>query len=249
VAPRKRRSYEAARTLRRGGEPVKRIAKRLRVSPSTVLVWTKDIRLTPEQRERNQRGPRGPQSPERIAARVEKIRRTHRDRRSAWQEEGRAAARLGDALHQAGCMLYWAEGSKERNCATLVNSDRELVRFFIRFLRECLHVRPEELTVRLNVYTTNGLSLSRIEEHWLAALDLPRSCLRKHQLNHQPTSSSGRKHNKLPYGVCTLRVRCSTRLVQHIYGAIQEYAGFEEPRWLDGPARKPRAQRSDQQLE
>jgi len=26
---------------------------------------------------------------------------------------------------------------------------------------------------------------------------------------------------------------CSTEIVQHIYGAIQEYAGFEEPRWLD----------------
>jgi hypothetical protein len=25
----------------------------------------------------------------------------------------------------------------------------------------------------------------------------------------------------------------STQIVQHIYGAIQEYAGFEEPRWLD----------------
>ena len=32
-------------------------------------------------------------------------------------------------------------------------------------------------------------------------------------------------------------------LVQHIYGAIQEYGGFEEPRWLDGPARKPRTGR------
>ena len=31
-----------------------------------------------------------------------------------------------------------------------------------------------------------------------------------------------------------------TQLVQHIYGAIQEYAGFEEPRWLDGPPRKPK---------
>jgi hypothetical protein len=30
-----------------------------------------------------------------------------------------------------------------------------------------------------------------------------------------------------------VRVMKSTRIVQHIYGAIQEYAGFEEPRWLD----------------
>ena len=38
--------------------------------------------------------------------------------------------------------------------------------------------------------------------------------------------------NKLPYGVCTLKVH-STQAVQHIYGAIQEYAGFDQPAWLD----------------
>jgi hypothetical protein len=43
--------------------------------------------------------------------------------------------------------------------------------------------------------------------------------------------------------VCTLTVAKSTHLVQHIYGAIQEYARFEEPRWLDGPPRKSQAGR------
>jgi hypothetical protein len=51
-------------------------------------------------------------------------------------------------------------------------------------------------------------------------------------LNHLPTSSSGRAKNKLPYGVCSVVVH-STWMVQHIYGAIQEYAGFDEPAWLD----------------
>jgi hypothetical protein len=53
-------------------------------------------------------------------------------------------------------------------------------------------------------------------------------------VNHYPTSSSGKQFNRLPYGVCALRLN-DTRIIQHIYGAIQEYAGFDEPRWLDGP--------------
>jgi hypothetical protein len=129
-------------------------------------------------------------------------------------------------------MLYWAEGSKERNAALLANSDVHLVRFFCTFLRTCFPVRAEDLRIRLNVYTGNGLSIQDIERHWLEALELPRSCLTRHTLNHTPTSSSGRKANKLPYGVCTVRVH-STHIVQHIYGAIQEYAGFDELRWLD----------------
>jgi hypothetical protein len=111
------------------------------------------------------------------------------------------------------------------------------VRFFVRSLRNCLGVRPEDLRIRLNVYLGNGLALAEIEDHWLEALEAPRSCLRGHTLNNYPTSSSGQKKS-LPYGVCSLRVASSTRLVQHIYGAIQEYVGFEEPRWLDGPPRK-----------
>ena len=70
-----------------------------------------------------------------------------------------------------------------------------------------------------------------IERYWLELLDLPAACVRKHTLNHMPTSSSGRAKNKLPYGVCTLRVH-NTRMAQHIFGAIQEYGGFEEPAWL-----------------
>ena len=106
-----------------------------------------------------------------------------------------------------------------------------MVRSFAAFLRDSFDVPDEDFVVRLNVYLNNGLTLEEVEDHWLTALDLPRSCLRGHQLNHYPTSSSGRKRS-LPYGVCTLRVRRSTPILQHIYGAIQEYGGFEEPKWL-----------------
>ena len=129
-------------------------------------------------------------------------------------------------------MLYWAEGSKERNVVKFSNSDARMVKLFRNFLTDALGVNPADIRLSLNVYTTNGLSIDTIERHWLEHLELPRTCLRKHTLNHMPTSSSGRAHNKLPYGVCTMKVH-RTDLVQHIFGAIQEYAGFEEPAWLD----------------
>jgi hypothetical protein len=149
-----------------------------------------------------------------------------------YQLEGRRRAREGDPVHAAGCMLYWAEGAKSRNQLRLANSDAELVRFFVRFLRTSLGIQSEHFYVRLNAYTNNGRSIDEIERYWLQALELPRSCLRKHTLNHLPTSSSGRRRT-LPYGVCTVGVKASTPLIQHIYGAIQEYIGSDEPRWLD----------------
>jgi hypothetical protein len=206
------------------GAPMKEIASRLRVSPASVHLWTRDIELTPEQTSRIKERAR--------AASSVTFSALFRDRRREYQEEGRRRARQGDALHRAGCMLYWAEGSKERNVVIFCNSDVNMVAFFSRFLSESLGVEPEKITLRLNVYTNNGLSIDEIENHWLGATKLPRSSLRRHSLNHYPTSSSGRKKNKLPYGTCSLAV-FSSQIVQHIYGAIQEYGGFEEPRWLD----------------
>ena len=130
-------------------------------------------------------------------------------------------------------MLYWCEGSKGRNSLKMINSDRSMMVFFKRFLDECFGLEPERYAMTLNLYLGNDLELREIEDHWLDALWLPRSCLRKHQIDQLPTSSSGRKINRLPYGVCTLTVG-ATAITQHIFGAIQEYAGFDEPRWLDG---------------
>jgi transposase-like protein len=231
---------EARRLRREEGMAIKRIAQRIGASPASVLVWTRDVELTPEQvaalqeRERINR--------ESFGNRSETWAHVARLRRLDWQEEGRRRARLGDPLHEAGCMLYWAEGGKSRNLLGMANSDANMMRFFARFLRECLDVDSQRFRVRLNVYLDNGLSLAEIEDYWLDALEVPRSCLRGHTLNNYPTSSSGRKKS-LPYGVCHLRVTKATPLVQHIYGAIQEYAGFEEPRWLDGPPRKSQAGR------
>jgi DNA-binding transcriptional MerR regulator len=240
---RKPKEREEARWLRKQGEPFKRIAARLGVSSSTVHSWTRGIKLTPEQRVRNLRGPRGPQSPIQIARRTETWRRKHRERRRDYQEEGRQQAREMDPLHMAGCMLYWAEGAKQRNHVVFTNSDVAMLQFFVRFLRQRLGVKTHDCRIRLNVYTNNGLPLEEIERHWLHALGLPRSCIRGHTLNSYPTSSSGKRRKKLPYGVCSLTVARSTHLVQHIYGAIQEYAGFDEPRWLDGPPRKSQSGR------
>jgi hypothetical protein len=130
-------------------------------------------------------------------------------------------------------MLYWAEGKKNRNRVQLVNSDTDLVRFFRHFLQSSFDLGPERFRLTLNFYSGNGVSTGEIERHWLDALDLPRSVLNKHTVNAFPTSSSGQRKHRLPYGVCTLAVTRSTYIVQHIYGAIQEYIGSAEPRWLD----------------
>jgi hypothetical protein len=101
---------ERARTLRAQGESVKDIARALSVAPSSVSRWVRDIELTPEQRcllLANDRGNR--------LGVARHNRQRARNARKASQEEGRRRARQRDPVHMAGCMLYWAEGSRSRN--------------------------------------------------------------------------------------------------------------------------------------
>jgi len=189
--PRKPAALAKARELRKSGMSLKKIARRLDVSPSSVKAWTDDIVLTPEQHAANlYRG--GPLDPERLRAAAAARSESCRTKRAAHQEQGRHRARADDHLHQAGCMLYWAEGSKTGNAVRLTNSDAHMVRFFCRFLVTALGIDPLDIRVSINVYTNNGLSIQDVEEYWLRMLDLPRTCLRKHTVNHMPTSSSGR---------------------------------------------------------
>jgi hypothetical protein len=232
IGPRHPELYRQARELRGAGVPYKRIAAALEISPATALAWTRDIELTAAQEAHNRRGPEGPQNPEARRRRGAAWAARCRARRAQFQAAGRAKARDGDLLHHAGCMLYWAEGAKGRNCAKFANSDPRMVLLFRRFLTDSLHIEPDQICISINVYTNNGLSIEQIERFWLGLLGLDRCSVRRHTLNHMPTSSSGRAKARLPYGVCFLVVH-RTWVVQHIYGAIQEYAGFEEPRWLD----------------
>jgi transcriptional regulator with XRE-family HTH domain len=221
---------EQARRLRRErGLSIKEIADRVGVSKSSVSHWVRDVELTPRQLDaiRMKNRAYGPQALNRGIL-VER----HRARRIAAQEDGRLYARLGDPLHAAGCMLYWAEGDKSRNQARFTNSDPEVVRFFVRFLREFFLLRDEEFRITCNLFADHVERQYQVEQFWLDTLRLPRDCLCKSVVNVYSKHSQKKRKNKLPYGTCKVVVS-RTYVVQSIYGAIQEYGGFTRLSLLD----------------
>jgi hypothetical protein len=152
-------------------------------------------------------------------------------RRREAQAEGRAHARRTEPRHFAGCMLYWAEGSRNRNALLFTNSDPAMVRFFVRFLRASFEVPDDRIRITCNLFADHADRQREIEEFWLTLLDLPRTCLCKSTVNVYSKYSKKKRRNKLPYGTCRVAVH-DTGLVQHIYGAIQEYGGFDREEWL-----------------
>jgi hypothetical protein len=206
---------------------VREIAKKLGVSQGSASVWVRDVLVTPEQRRAlAERGERG-----RALARERKA-EAARDRRREYQTAGRRLARERDGSYAAGCMLYWGEGGKTRNAVRLTNADPEVLVFFGRFLREHFDVRSDEMRIYCNLFADHLRRQREIEEYWLERLGLPTSSLRKSVVNVYSKYSKKKRINRLPYGTCRLVVH-STRIVQTIYGSIQEYGGFDRPEWLD----------------
>jgi hypothetical protein len=71
-----------------------------------------------------------------------------------------------------------------------------------------------------------------IEQFWLDVAQLSERSLCKSSLNVYLTHSKKKRTNRLPYGTVRVTV-CRTRVVQSVFGAIQEYAGFERSAWLE----------------
>jgi hypothetical protein len=92
-------------------------------------------------------------------------------------------------------------------------------------------VRDERIALSVNCFLGNGLTLAEIEAWWLAQLELPATCLRKAIVNRPSRSSKGVR-TPLVHGTARLTVN-STSIVQSIYGAIQEYGGFDRPEWAE----------------
>lgn len=221
----KRELREEARMLRANGCSITDIAARLGIAKSTASVWVRDVTLTEEQQTellnhslQNLSQSRG------TAANKAK----HFELRKSYQQQGREHARQNsNQLHMMGCMLYWAEGAKTRNCLNFVNSDSHMMKFYMRFLREGLGIANDQIIIHIICHTKDPNEVNRIERYWLDCLQLPDSSLRKTTFK----KGSDKRHNVLVNGVCSIRIY-STQLVQQVFGAIQEYGGFEQPEWL-----------------
>jgi len=218
---------EACKLRGEEGLSIKKIARKLSVSISTVSKWVRDIELTEEQKEKLQMNcyNGGYVNGQRA------MHKKHLDLRKQYQEQGCQLAKEKNIYHAIGCMLYWAEGNKCKNSVKMNSSEIDMLRMFLQFLFRFYNIQIDDIKISINCYD-DVYSIKQIEEYWLTSLDLPDSCLNKTTVNNRPVSSQSLKKGKSYYGVCRLTVN-RTDIVQSIFGGIKEYAGIiDENRWL-----------------
>lgn len=217
-----------ARQLRaEKGMSINDIAKEIGVSKASVSVWVRDIELTEDHKnklhEKNVRFFNQYYGNKIKKEKYLSIRKEH-------QQSGREIARKKEWLHVAGCMLYWGEGAKKRNVLSICNSDPNLLKLYMKFIRTYYKIDCSSISICITYHTENGLSETDIVNYWISVLKLPLSCVRKSN-TRIPISSKKKYKNKIPYGVCRVDIY-SSKITQSVLGAIQEYGEFNKDKWL-----------------
>ena len=212
------------RKLRRLGWSIVELEKKYGINRSTIHYWIKDL-PKPEWTQDQLSARKKAQDKGRRA-----MQRKYREKRGGYQEQGRQLAKRGDKLHLIGCMLYWAEGARNKNVLDFCNSDPEMIRLYISFLGESLGVDLKSIKIHIMCYTDVN-SVEDIEKHWLQVTGSSKGCLTKTTVNPVNRFSRNTRVGKSPYGTCAIRVY-STEVVQGVFGAIQEYIGADKPSWI-----------------
>jgi hypothetical protein len=145
-----------------------------------------------------------------------------------FQEQGRAKAKEKSLLHLAGCMLYWAEGGKTGRTCRFINSDPYMLLMFLRFLRQEMNIKIPDIRIYIFCHEECPERIKVIEQYWSKLLQIPLSQFAKTRIKH---GNRAVKHKIYENGFCTIYVR-KQGLTDHMLGAIQEYTGLDNYKWL-----------------
>jgi hypothetical protein len=195
-----------ARELRALAWTLQDIATELGVSKSSVSVWVRDVEFVPRPRNR---GHRSMKAHPLHVARLAEIERLDR-------EAADDVDQLTDREFMlVGVALYLGEGFKRDGQVGMANTDPEVLRTFIAWLRRFFSVDESRLRVRL--YLHDGLDLEAAEQFWSDLLNIPRSQFRK---PYRAAADPTRRRSKHVLG-CPAITYCCTSTSRRVMGLVR----------------------------
>jgi transposase len=209
-----------ARELRGQGLDYEEIATALAVSQSSVSLWVRDLpvpaRLSPAECRRR--------SAEETSRYWTAERPARADRRTAISEG--AAAQIGELTDReliiAGAIAYWCEGAKSKphrrsERVMFINSDPDLIRFFLRFLDAAGTARTNLI---FRVYIHESADVQGAQRFWLAITGATADQFRTPTLKRHNPKTVRKNVGEEYHGCLRIDVRRSADLYRKIEGWV-----------------------------
>ena len=120
-------------------------------------------------------------------------------------------------LKVAGLMLYWGEGGKKNSSGIdFANSDPEMIKIFLLFLRRIYQI--DESRLRVYLYTYQSLPTQFLINYWSKLTNIPANQFTKPYIR----ANSAEKHDKMSHGLIHIRYS-DKRLFELIMDEIKKY--------------------------
>jgi len=125
----------------------------------------------------------------------------------------------GDEEHLriAGTMLYWGEGTKSGSSVMFSNSDPQMVKLFLKFLREICGVEESRLRILLHIY--DDQDENSLKTFWSKVTKIP---LCQFSKTYYHSGKKGTYKKTCLYGTVSLRYS-DNELLKIINNWISEY--------------------------
>jgi hypothetical protein len=220
---------EQALKLRLKGCSYNEINKKLGIPKSTLSGWFKNIVLSKEAQTRlNNRITEGGLSTLIKRNKMQTYLAQARAKENSRKAEREIRKISKYELCILGAALYWTEGykklkvidGKERTSHTIsfLNVDPYMIRLFIRFLKETLEIKKEDIKAIMRIY--KGINEQVALKYWSGVTELNEKNFRKPLYLISLSSFGKRPFNRLPYGTLQLEV-ASTEKFHYLLGLIE----------------------------
>lgn len=217
---RKQGECEKAIVLRKTGKSLKKIAKLLGVSVSIVSIWSKEVELTEEQKEKLKRRRVRVRHLRRLAkqSHLEKISRVKKLLKDANAE---IKPLTNQELFLTGLALYWAEGFKSIKEGRLgfCNSDPRMIKFILKWFEGALKIKREDFILRTEFNEAHKDREKEIKTFWSKLTGISLSQFEK-SFYHRSAWLRNYPNREDYFGVLRVRVRKSSELLNKTRGWI-----------------------------
>ncbi len=218
---------EKAISLRKKGFSYREILKEVPVAKSTLTLWLHSVGLSKFHKQRL--------TQKRLDAAKRGAQKRHEQRMQRWTDIKQIASKeISKPLKQErwfmGIVLYWAEGSKEKEYSGATNlkfsnSDPFMILFFRSWMKEFLGISQERIGYQLQIHEKADWKGSRT--YWSNKLDIDPERIRVHFKRHN--LKPGRKNIGREYhGVLRIYGKKTIDDVRKISGwidGISQYCG------------------------
>ncbi|MEK7558254.1 MAG: hypothetical protein AAB507_00280 [Patescibacteria group bacterium] len=217
---------EAVR-LRKHGKTYSEILDIVPVAKSTLSVWLKNVGLAKAQKQRITKKKLEAQTKAADAKRQKRIERQNLVYETVKEDFGKMSLR---DLWICGVMLYWAEGTKEKEYRPGVgiqfsNSDHRMILLFRLWLYKVIKISPKSLIYELYVHKDSEIRVNMIKSYWSEKLEINKNEIAQYFKNSNIKTNRKNKDDNY-VGLVRIKVRASSELNRKIEGWVRSITKY-----------------------